>query len=319
MPAAFEISGLRVVYPSRLGPVHALEGISLQAEDGEFISVLGPSGCGKSTLMKALAGLLPPLTMEESLETSAIHSAWGQPLDSLLGERPFRSPHHTATEAALVGGGANPKPGEASLAHNGVLFLDELPEFRRPALEALRQPLEEGHITIARARVALRLPARFQLVAAMNPCVCGFRGDARRGCSCTPTQLRSYAGRVSGPLLDRIDLRVEVQALSYADIAGPGGEASSLIAERVALARARQAERRRLNCELSGARLRQFAVPDRDGTRLLAAAVDRFGLTARAYDRVLRVARTIADLEGSEAISARHLAEALQFRGAISD
>jgi magnesium chelatase family protein len=200
-----------------------------------------------------------------------------------------------------------------------VLFLDELPEFPRRVLEALRQPLEEGFITVARSRAALRLPARFQLVAAMNPCACGFQGDSRRGCACTPNQLRSYAGRISGPLLDRIDLRVEVRALAYAELAGAPGEASAKISERIAAARARQALRSGLNAALSGARLRENAATDREGTRLLAAAVDRYGLTARAHDRVLRVARTIADLDHAGPIAARHLAEALHLRMGVTD
>jgi magnesium chelatase family protein len=239
-------------------------------------------------------------------------------LEALLSQRPFRAPHHTATEAALVGGGANPKPGEASLAHNGVLFLDELPEFQRRVLEVLRQPLEEGFITVARARAALRLPARFQLVAAMNPCLCGFRGDPRRGCSCTPSKIQSYAGRISGPLLDRIDLRVEVRSLSYAELTGPPAEPSLAVATRVLQARQRQRQRGALNSTLSGPRLRESATPEYAGVRLLSAAVDRYGLTARAHDRVLRVARTIADLDDAPRIGTRHLAEALQLRGAVA-
>jgi magnesium chelatase family protein len=195
-----------------------------------------------------------------------------------------------------------------------VLFLDELPEFQRRVLEALRQPLEEGWITVARARAALRLPARFQLVAAMNPCSCGFLGDSRRGCSCTPAQLQGYAGRLSGPLLDRIDIRVEVRALTYAELTGPPGEASSSVSARVAAARERQHRRGALNRSLSGASLREIAVPDAAGCRLLGAAVDRYGLSARAHDRVLRVARTIADLDDCGPIATRHLAEALQLR-----
>ncbi|HET7295380.1 MAG TPA: ATP-binding protein, partial [Vicinamibacteria bacterium] len=223
--------------------------------------------------------------------------------------------HHTVSDAALVGGGSSPRPGEVSLAHHGILFLDELPEFRRNVLEALRQPLEDRIVVVARGRGVLELPARFQLVAAMNPCPCGFLGDARRPCRCTPGQVRNYRARISGPLLDRFDLRVEVSALPFADLNGPPGEPSQAVATRVARARGRQAERQgRSNAELGPAAIRLHAALDADGQAFLAAAVDRLGVTGRGHDRLLRVARTIADLEGTPGVHARHLAEASQFR-----
>jgi magnesium chelatase family protein len=266
-------------------------------------------------LARRLPGLLPPLAPEEALETTAIHSAAGVLREGLLIARPYRAPHHSASLPALVGGGAIPRPGEVSLAHNGVLFLDELPEFRRPVLEALRQPLEEGAISLSRLRGTLRLPARFQLVAAMNPCPCG----GGRGCACTPFQIRAYSHRVSGPLMDRIDLHVEVKALAYHELSGPPGEGSPEVAERVRQAQRRQQDRQAdsgvvLNARLTGSALRRVASVDPEGRHLLAKAVDRLGLSARSHDRLLRVARTIADLEGSQGIGAHHLAEALQFR-----
>ena len=268
----------------------------------------------KTMLARRLPGILPPLGPEEALETSAIHSAAGLLREGRLVTRPFRSPHHTSTQAALVGGGSLPRPGEVSLAHNGVLFLDELPEFARHSLESLRQPLEEGCIVLSRIRGSLRLPARFQLVAAMNPCPCG-AGGAAAGCRCTPSQARTYARRLSGPLLDRIDLHVEVPRLSYSELSGTEGEPSTLVLARVEASRARQANRSRLlNARLSGPELRQAADPEPAGRALLARAVDQWGLSARAHDRILRVARTLADLEAIERIAAHHVAEALQFR-----
>jgi magnesium chelatase family protein len=269
-------------------------------------------------LARRLPGLLPPPTPAEALETTAIHSAWGIPQDALIAARPFRSPHHTASDAALVGGGAVPRPGEVSLAHNGVLFLDELPEFRRHALEALREPLEERTVSISRVRGTLRLPARFQLVAAMNPCPCGFRGERMRSCICTPHRVRAYRGGVSGPLLDRIDLQAGVGPLSYTEMEGAPGEPTTVIARRVRHARRLQESRvpGMLNGDLDGTRVRLHAAPDEEGRRLLSAAVDRLGLTGRAHDRLLRVARTLADLEGKAKVAGRHVAEALQFRQA---
>ena len=305
------------------GQALARRALEIAAAGGHNLLLCGPPGSGKTMLARRLPGILPPLTPDEALQTTAIHSAGGARLDALLTERPFRSPHHTASDAALVGGGSVPRPGEVSLAHNGVLFLDELPEFKRHVLEALRQPIEDREVTVARVRGRVRLPARFQLVAAMNPCPCGGLGDVRRACGCPPRRIRSYQARVSGPLLDRIDLHVEVPSVPYADMAGPAGETSAAVARRVREARERQAARAGgtgtlTNADLGVAALTSVARPDADGRRLLERAMDQLGLTGRAHDRLLRVARTVADLDRQEGVAARHVAEALQFRGALS-
>jgi magnesium chelatase family protein len=269
-------------------------------------------------LSKRFAGILPPLTFEEAIETTRIHSIAGllRAGDGLMRQRPFRAPHHTISDAGLIGGGAGmPRPGEVSLAHNGVLFLDEFPEFPRDVLELLRQPLEDGHVTIARANMTLRFPSTLILVAALNPCRCGFFGDATRECRCTPGQIQQYLGKISGPLLDRIDIHVEVPAVPYQELRGNrSSESSAEIRVRVERARALQQDRGYDNARIPSRLIRKYCGLDDAGERTLEMAVRRMGLSARAHDRILKVARTIADLGGSESISAKHVAEAVQYR-----
>jgi magnesium chelatase family protein len=272
-------------------------------------------------MARRLPSVLPPLAFDEALDCTSIHSVAGTlaPGTALMQRRPFRAPHHTISEVAMVGGGSFPRPGEISLAHNGVLFLDELPEFDRRVLESMRQPLEEGRVTIARAARTAVFPARFMFVAAMNPCPCGFHGDQRRVCRCTEPQIERYAGRISGPLRDRIDLVVDVPATGFRGAEEPAGESSGAIRERVVAARTIQRVRFndapvKVNAAMEGALLREQCALDARSHALLDTAVRKFYLSARGYDRVLRVSRTIADLAGSSRIESSHIAEALQYR-----
>jgi len=304
------------------GQLLARRAIEIAAAGGHNVLLVGPPGSGKTMMARRLSGILPPLTFEDALEVTAVHSVAGLlPAGAgLLTERPFRAPHHTISHAALAGGGSHPRPGEVSLAHHGVLFLDEMLEFGRHVLEVLRQPLEEGSVVVARAARTVVFPARFMLVGAMNPCPCGFAGDPVRVCRCTPPQVARYSSRLSGPLRDRFDLTVDVPALTPDALTGSGGGGpSAAVGERVLTSRARQHERYaggpiRVNAELTPQLTATHCAIDAAGMRLLDAAVRRMSLSARGFDRVRKVARTIADLAGAGRIAAEHVAEALQFR-----
>ena len=300
------------------GQASAKRALLVAAAGSHNLLMIGPPGSGKTMLARRFAGILPPLTFAEALETTQIHSVAGllAPGSGLLATRPFRSPHHSVSDAGLLGGGSGtPRPGEVSLAHNGVLFLDELPEFPRNVLEQLRQPLEESSVTIARSNMTLSFPSRFMLVAAMNPCPCGYYGDATRECRCTGAIIQRYLGKVSGPLLDRIDLHIEVPAVAYQELRGSQqGQRSAEMRERVEAARRIQYGRGFYNAHVPARELRKLCALDDAGERTLEMAVRRMGLSARAHDRLLKVGRTIADLDGAANVSAKHLAEAVQYR-----
>ncbi len=297
--------------------------LEVAAAGGHNLMMIGPPGSGKSMMAKRLPSILPPLTLSESLETTQVHSIAGKLSAGrgLISQRPFRSPHHTISEVALVGGGIDPMPGEISLAHNGVLFADELPEFNKRTLEVLRQPLEDRQITIARAKYTVTYPASFMFVASMNPCPCGYYGDPTHHCVCTPGQIQRYMNKISGPLLDRIDIQCEIAALPFNDLAkAQPGEMSAQIRERVIAARAIQTERFKgvdgvhCNAQMTERLIHQYAEPDAEGLSVLRMAMDRLNLSARAYSRILKVARTIADLAASDRVLPMHLAEAIGYR-----
>lgn len=309
-------------YAEVKGQLAAKRALEVAAAGGHNLLMIGPPGSGKTMLAQRLPSILPPLSFEEALEVTTIYSVAGRLQDGggLVRTRPFRSPHHTVSEAALVGGGSNPRPGEISLAHHGVLFLDELPEYGKTALEALRQPLEDGVVGIARVGRSVTFPANCMLVAAMNPCPCGYHGDPQHVCTCRPEQRARYRARLSGPLLDRIDVHVEVPAVPYEDLCNrQAGESSADMAQRVAAARQRQQARYsgtsvHCNAGLSGALLERYCALDAEGGALLREAVHSLGLSARAYTRILRLARTVADLQDSADVRGEHLAEAVSLR-----